>query len=1154
MPALFRLLVAAALTLAACGGGGGDGGGGAVDAAPSSLTVHYHRALSDYDGWLLEPAGGAGIAAGSTDGFGAVYTVPLSPGATSATFSFSNGAATDGAGALAADLGGGVREVWVISGWPKVIPRALPALPSAGKVAVYYLRGDASYDGWGLHLWGERVRETTWAMPQAYAGVDPEYGAGFLVDLTTGQPAGNCPAGRVCVIVHSGDTKDPGPDMSFDPAVTGDLVFIVSGSTEITPAPREVGEPGIAGMAAHLVSARTLAWCCRADPLVVSAELRWSRTAGITAAEGEVTGGEVIPLARRLSGLTNDELALAPYLQSGSVWDVPEAHRATLAEAVKGQMVVVGRDEGGALVRATLVNTSLYLDERFAYDGPLGATISPGAIRFDVWAPTAQAMKLRVFDEAKVEIAGSPFPMTAGEGGVWSYTGAPPAWKNHYYQYEITVYHPAAGTVADYRVTDPWSANLSANGRHSQIVDLADPALEPPGWDALTKPPLAAPEDIVLYELHVRDFSASDPTTLSERRGKYLGFVPAPGGEPSAGLAHLRALAEAGLTHVHLLPAFDIATVDEDPANRVDLDDPFSRLCARNGAVPPALCAMFPTQTVREAMASFPGDSDQPQRIAGYLRNLDSFNWGYDPLHYGAPEGSFASTADGTARIREFRQMVMGLSELGLRVVMDVVYNHTNAAGIGERSVLDRLVPGYYHRLDPESGFVLTSSCCANTASEHAMMRRLLVDTAVRWARDYKVDGFRFDLMGLHLRRDLLEVKAALGPDVYVYGEGWDMGEMAGNARGPNASQRNMAGTGIGTFNDRLRDGARGGGPFDGGNDLRRNQGFVTGIVVDPNELAPEPQVARERHGYYTDLIKIGMAGGLAEFRLLLANGATQAAAALSYGGSQSAGYTRDPQETINYVSAHDNQVLWDIVQHKLPTGTPTADRVRAVNLAHDLVLLGQGVPFLHAGDDLLRSKAMDKNSYDSGDWFNLVDWSGQRTAWRTGLPPEGENAGAYALIRAAFADATATPGPTHIAAASAHVKELLRLRRSSPLFRLREGADVRARVDFLNGGPEQVPGLIVMTLADGTCAGPDLDAARDGLIVVVNADRDAVTFTVPGAAGARLHPIQAASADPVVREASVSGADVTVPARTTAVFEVPQSAGRAGGPPCNTR
>jgi pullulanase/glycogen debranching enzyme len=219
---------------------------------------------------------------------------------------------------------------------------------------------------------------------------------------------------------------------------------------------------------------------------------------------------------------------------------------------------------------------------------------------------------------------------------------------------------------------------------------------------------------------------------------------------------------------------------------------------------------------------------------------------------------------------------------------MDVVYNHTNAAGLADKSVLDKIVPGYYHRLDPTTGFVLNSSCCSNTASEHAMMEKLMIDTLVRWARDYKVDGFRFDLMGLHLKDNMLHIRDALlavNPSIYLYGEGWDMGEMVRGGRGVATNQINMAGTGIGTFNDRLRDGARGGGPFDGASDLRRNQGFSSGLYTDPNELSTGDAATKSRLANALDLVKIGMAGGLTNFPMVLASGTTSVAGAVGYNG-----------------------------------------------------------------------------------------------------------------------------------------------------------------------------------------------------------------------------------------------------------------------------
>lgn len=1167
------LMLGGAVVLLACGGGGG---GTTPDAPPVSSTfkVHYHRALGDYTGWTVETTAGAmetSATAGTPDGFGAVYSLTLTSGAASLAFSIKNGSNTDAAGALSIDVSGTTREAWVISGWAEAITRTLPALPGANQVAVYYLRADTSYSGWGLHLWGDQVNNTTWGAPLAAKGTDTEFGAGFLIDIKTGAGAGNCKPGNICLIVHKGDTKDPGPDMTFDPKVLGNVVFLLTGSADITSVPRRVGDVGIAGVGAHLVAHDTLAWClgrdgsgaCVGDATLTSAELRYSATAEITSAGKVISGGTVIALTPRPAGLTPAQLQAAPYLAGASVYDIAPADQPALAGAIKGQMVAVARKANGDAGKATQVNTALYLDENDDYEGPLGVTFAAGVPTFDVWAPTAQSMKLHVFDASLAEIAGSPFDMTALANGLWEYAAGQAGWTGGYYRYQLSVYHPVTGKIEDLTVTDPYSVNLSPNGLYSQIVDLSDPALKPPGWDAMVKPPLAAPEDIVIYESHIRDFSVSDQTTPADRRGKYLGFVTEASATQSDGLKHLQALAAAGLTHVHLLPAFDIATVDEVAANRVDIDQPFPALCAKNSAVPAALCSQFSAQTIRQAMATFPGDSDQQQAIAGYMRGLDSYNWGYDPFHYGAPEGSYASTADGTTKIIEFRRMVQGINALGLRTVMDVVYNHTNASGTGDKSVLDKLVPNYYHRLDPDSGFVLTSSCCANTASEHRMMERLIIDTVVRWARDYKIDGFRFDLMGLHMKADMLQVQAALaaltpgadgvdGAKIYVYGEGWDMGELARNARGVNANQLNMAGTGIGTFNDRLRDGIRGGGPFDDAATTRANQGFASGLYYDPNEMSPATQANRDKLNQAADLIKIGMAGSLADFKLVNSAGTTLKAAAIGYSG-QGAGYTKDPQESINYSAAHDNQELWDIVQYKMPLGSTTTDRVRAHNLSLDVVLLGEGVPFVHMGDDMLRSKSLDKNSYDSGDWFNLIDWSGQATAWNKGVPPQGDNGSYWTNIRMIFGDATAAPGPSNIAAASAHFQEMLRIRGSSPLFRLRTQADVLTRVDFLNTGPTQIPGVIVMTIADGTCAGADLDAARDGIVVVVNADRASHTMTVPGADGGTLHAIQQASADAVVKTSSVSGNQLTVPARTTAVFEVPQSGNRTG-PPCNTR
>jgi pullulanase-type alpha-1,6-glucosidase len=545
------------------------------------------------------------------------------------------------------------------------------------------------------------------------------------------------------------------------------------------------------------------------------------------------------------------------------------------------------------------------------------------------------------------------------------------------------------------------------------------------------------------------------------------------------------------------------------------------------------------------------------------VADADAYNWGYDPWHYTVPEGSYATEPDGAHRVLEFREMVQSLSRLGLRVVMDVVYNHTTASGQSAKSVLDRVVPGYYHRLDAD-GEVETSTCCENTASEHAMMEKLLIDSVVTWARQYKVDGFRFDLMGHHMKRNMVALRQALdvltperddvdGRKVYLYGEGWNFGEVANGARGVNATQLNMAGTGIGTFNDRLRDGARGGGPFSG----LQEQGFLTGLFVDPNGTAQgSPAEQRDRLLHEMDWIRVGIAGNLADYTFVDRSGSTVRGRDVDYNG-QPAGYTADPQEVINYVEAHDNEALFDAIQLKAPVAATLDARVRMQNLGTSLLLFGQGVPFLHAGVELLRSKSLDRNSYNSGDWFNHLDYTARGDNWGVGLPPAPDNQSSWPLMAPLLANAALRPTSEDIRSAREHLLETLAIRASSRLFRLRTADEVRERLRFYNTGPSQLPGLIAFGLngvneAGGYSTSGGGDERRgddhDGwtepfarVVVIVNAAPGQQVLVVPELAGQslRLHPLQAVSADPVVRRARFerSSGTFVVPGRTAAVF-----------------
>ena len=833
-----------------------------------------------------------------------------------------------------------------------------------------------------------------------------------------------------------------------------------------------------------------------------------------------VEGGTAVPLTFNPNGLGDDVLAKFPHLRRAIALEFPSDF-SSARTALKGQIAVSAQDADGAPLNATGLQIPGVLDDLYRYDGPLGVTWEGGVPTVRLWAPTARLVRFHLFPDAATDARDALATMRVDPtSGVWTITGAPD-WAGKYYLFEVQVYVPSQGSVQTNIVTDPYSVSLALNSTRSQLVDLANPELTPSGWAELGKPALNVPEDIVVYELHMRDFSVNDPSVPAEYQGTFKAFTVA----ESNGMRHLAALAEAGLTHLHLLPTFDLATIDENKA-------------AWSGP------------TFAE-LAQFPPDSEEQQALIDASRDQDPFNWGYDPFHYNVPEGSYSTDPNGPARIVEFREMVQSLNQTGLRVVVDVVYNHTNASGQSPRSVLDRVVPGYYHRLNA-AGKVERSTCCDNTATEHDMMRKLMVDSVVLWAVQYKVDGFRFDLMGHHMQEDMLAVRAALdaltleehgvdGRSIYVYGEGWNFGEVADNARGVNATQFNMAGTGIGTFNDRLRDAARGGSPFGG----QTEQGFVTGLFTDPNDFdqgSAEAQLEQLLH--FADLIRVGLAGNLKDYPLINAKGEQVTGRQILYNG-QFAGYTLDPQENIVYVSKHDNETLFDVIQYKAPLATSAADRARMQTLGNALVMFSQGIPFFQAGDDLLRSKSLDRNSYNSGDWFNRLDFTYQENNWGVGLPPAADNSGMWPVMQPLLANPDLAVTPAEIAFARDAFRELLQIRRSSPLFRLQTAAEVNERLAFHNVGPDQIPGLIVMSISD--LVGENLDPNFALVVVLFNAGNAAQTIAPEATAGLTLtlHPVLASSVDPAARTAAFDAASGTfsVPARTTAVFVLDEAA-----------
>jgi len=1114
---------------------------------PSTKTtsIYYRNRTGDYTGTTIT-VGGQTLDCTPDGSFGCRVTgVSFTP-YTALTYTVNDGGTSE---TITAYPGDGSQSLYTFAGSGTARVGAPAGLPSgADEVILYYFRPDGEYDGWGLHLFPVTPAGPAWtefATPGEYLseGIDPVYGAYYRIGLpqNTNPPYSADPDDVaefpevLGFIIHKGDTKDPGPDQ-FIRIAEGNIVFVVSEVNDVSPVP-----PGgaaalrITGAAAHWVTDDTLLWDLPEGATEV--RLLASADASIKAGLQGLSGNYQ---SVTLSSATAPTLDKQRHLAGLDAWALPADAIAAAKDLARQQLVAMGYDGSGNPVGGTLVQIPGALDDLYAeaaYDQSLGVTYAGSAPSLAVWAPTAltdPGVSVKVYEADGTLI--EEVPMTLDEAsGIWTVDGTA-AWDRKFYTLNLRVYSPAVDALVTNEVTDPYSVSLATDSVRSQFVNLDDADLKPAGWDTIVKPAIEAPEDIVVYELHVRDFSIADSSVPAADRGKFTAF-DVPG---TAGRNHLEALAAAGLTHVHVLPAFDIATIKENPADRVEIDDPVEDLCAANAAAA-SLCASDAGKTIRQAMedAVANGQLERPQQIANWLRDLDGFNWGYDPLHFGAPEGSYSTDPNGPQRILEFRRMVKGIADAGLGTVMDVVYNHTNASGQSPKSVLDRIVPGYYHRRNETTGNVLRDSCCDDTAAEFLMMEKLMVDTGVRWVRDYKIDGFRFDIMTFHPLSSMLEFRdavQAVNPDVYIYGEGWNFGAVQNDQRFVTSRQANLGGTGIGSFSDRIRDPIRGGGPFDSGNAHITNQGFISGWYYDPNSSNTGSNDDRLALIADTDNIRVWMAGGLRNYSFVDSEGNQTLGSEVDYRG-QDSGYTEDPQEAINYISKHDNEALWDISQYKHPANTPLADRVRAQNVGLSIVLLGQGIPFLHAGSDILRSKSMDRNSYDSGDWFNEIDWTLATSHWNQGLPLEGDNKASWnAQLTATVFNVNAVPDQASRQRVFDHVQEMLEIRKSSELFRLRTAAEIEKRVSFENTGPFQVPGLVAMRI-DG-CADPSgLSPAEGAIMVIVNASDDPRTLGYYPAETWTLHPALAASTDPVVQTATHSASGFSVPARTTAVF-----------------
>lgn len=509
--------------------------------------------------------------------------------------------------------------------------------------------------------------------------------------------------------------------------------------------------------------------------------------------------------------------------------------------------------------------------------GDLGVKYTPERSTFKLWSPAAQAARLKLYATDVPGVAAESTVDLEEVNGAWTAT-VDEDLDGTYYTFQIK---RDGRWLAE--ATDPYAIAAGTNGLRGQVINLLD--TDPDGWEADRRPDFDTPTDAVIYELHVRDLSI-DPQSGIEHKGKFLGLTErgttTPGGD-TTGLDHL---VEMGVTHVHLLPSFDYLSVDE----------------AR---------------------------PDEAQ-----------YNWGYDPQNYNVPEGSYTTDpTNGKTRAREFKQMVQALHRAGIRVVMDVVYNHT---GRTENSNFQLLVPDYFYRFDEDGTFSNASGCGNEIASERPMVRKYIRESLEHWVDEYHVDGFRFDLMGIHDIATMNEVSESLhsiDPSILLYGEGW----AAGSSPLPDSLRALKVNTpeldAIAAFSDDVRDALKGS-VFN-----HEERGFVSG--------------AHNR----AESVRFGIVGATRHPQI--------AYDSVNY---SKAPWAPQPGQCVNYVSCHDNHTLWDrltISNSNDSHGT----RQKMQRLALATVLTSQGIPFLHAGTEMLRSKGGNENSYNSPDAVNAIRW-----------------------------------------------------------------------------------------------------------------------------------------------------------------------------------
>jgi len=508
----------------------------------------------------------------------------------------------------------------------------------------------------------------------------------------------------------------------------------------------------------------------------------------------------------------------------------------------------------------------------------LGFSVKDGKAFFRLWSPDAEAVRMNLYANAR---GGEPLKVTEmrkDASGTWV-TSLPDVPYGCFYTFSVC--HNGKWLAETPGI---WAKAVGVNGERAAIIDMS--GTDPEGWSSDRGPALKTINDAVIYEMHHRDFSVH-PNSGIVNKGKFIAMLEdgtvTPLGDKT-GIDHLK---ELGVTHVHILPSYDYNSIDESqlPSN--------------------------------------------------------GYNWGYDPLNYNAPEGSYSTNpADPSVRVREMKEMVKALHDAGIGVVMDVVYNHTAQ---NDDSNFSLTAPGYFYRHNPDGSYSDASGCGNETASERPMVGDYIVNSVKYWAKEYHIDGFRFDLMAIHdiatMNRVVKELKE-INPDIFVYGEGWTAGASPLPAE-QRALKENVAKMeGVAVFSDDIRDAVK------GHYSDETDRGFATG----------KPGLE--------ETVKIGIVASTAHPQV-----------DYSKGNNSKFPYASSPAQIINYVSCHDDLTLTDKLRKSMPAASE-AERLRAARLAQTIVFTSQGTPFMFAGEEIFRDKKGVHNSYCSPDSINAIDWN----------------------------------------------------------------------------------------------------------------------------------------------------------------------------------